>query len=410
MGKVFIGLSDIASFINDWDYGFKSNGLETIKGSLHYQAQIQNSKLDFVIQKKMDKVGFFRPGRISVRFKPWYDKKVRAYYLRKMIKQCDIFVFIWNSFNSDYSDYQILKKHGKKIITIFVGDDVRWEPSMRQEFINAGLPIFEYKDYDYSKNSLIARLKLLRTAEEYSDIILGQPNYMQLALRDYENLNIPIIANDYIEKKAQRLRPIILHAPTSLGKGTKEVEIVIQRLKREGFDFEYKRIENVPREKALEVYSDADIIIDQIQLPGGGKLAHECLAMGKIVLSHMAHNKYNQKKPIDSPIVDVRAENLYEELTCLIPNLNLRNEIASQGRIYIEKYHDPIIIVSEILRKLNNIEDFSDSKIKPTFFREYFIPESEEALFIYNSWTVKLKDCIWYKKNIVPGSRAGLFF
>jgi len=410
MSKVFIGLSDVASFIDDWDIGFKANGFETIKWSLLYQAPIQNSKLDFVIQKKLDKVGYFKPGRISVKFKPWYDKKVRAYYLRKMIKQCDIFVFIWNSFNADYSDYQILKKHGKKIITIFVGDDVRWEPSMRQEFMKAGLPVFEYNEYDFSPAGLSCRLKFLRTVEKYSDIILGQPNIMQLALRDYQNLHIPIIAKDYIEKSEQRLRPIIVHAPTSVGKGTRFIEPIIERLKNEGFDFEYQRIQNIHREKALEIYNNADIIIDQIQLPGGGKLAYECLAMGKVVLTHMAFKSYDQKKPSDTPLVDVRAENLYDELTRLIPNLKLRNEIAANGRLYIEKHHDPIKIVADLLKMLEQNKDFSESEFKPTFFREDFIPESKEALVEYNKWNQYVADCDWYKKNIVRGERAGLLF
>lgn len=408
--KIFIGLSDIASFIDDWDYGFKANGLETTKWSLHYQAAIQNSKLDFVIQKKLDKVGYFKPGRISVRFKPWYDKKVRAYYLRKMIKQCDVFVFIWNSFNADYSDYQILKKHGKKIITIFVGDDVRWEPAMRQEFEKLNFAPIEYEKYDYSTISLNQKLLFLRNVEKYSDIILGQPNIMQLALRDYQNLHIPIIAKDYNEKKEQRARPLIVHAPTSLGKGTRFIEPIIERLKNEGFDFEYQRIENIPREKALEIYNNADIIIDQLLTPGGGKLAHECLAMGKVVLTFMAYENYNQKKPSDAPLVDVSAENLYAELTRLIPNLKLRNEIAANGRLYIEKYHNPKKIVADLLNMLQQNNDFSESEFKPTFFRENFIPESPEALRIYNSWTDTVKECNWYKNNIVPGERAGLLF
>jgi virulence-associated protein VapD len=410
MTKVFIGLSDIASFIDDWNYGFKENGFKTIKGSLYYQTAIQNSHLDFIIQKKLDKVGYFKPGRISEKFKPWWDKKVRSYYLKKMMAQCDVFVFIWNSFSADFSDYEILKNNGKKIITVFVGDEVRWEPAMKQEFINANLPVFEYKDYDYSINSLNSRLKLLRTAEKYSDIILSQPNIMQLALRNYHNLHIPIVSDDYIEIKEQRLTPIIIHAPTSIGKGTKEIELVIERLKNEGFDFIYQCVQNVPREQALSMYKNADMIIDQIQLPGGGKLAQECLAMGKVVLTHMAYQSYNQKKPIDSPIIDVTAKNLYNELIKLIPDLELRTLIAAKGRAYVQKYHDPKKIVNEVLNMLKENKGNSHSEFKPTFFRETFIPESSIALMEYNKWNQYVSDCDWYKKSVMHGERAGLLF
>ena len=46
----------------------------------------------------------------------------------------------------------------------------------------------------------------------------------------------------------------------------------------------------------------------------------------------------------------------------------------------------------------------------PTFFREDFISESKEALVEYNKWNQYVANCDWYKKNIVPGKRAGLLF
>ena len=100
-----------------------------------------------------------------------------------------------------------MKKKGKRIITLFVGDDVRWEPAMKQEYKSCGMPIYEYENYDYSINSLNKRLLFLRTAEKYSDIILSQPNNSQLSLRPYHNLNIPIIAKKYILKSEQRKIP-----------------------------------------------------------------------------------------------------------------------------------------------------------------------------------------------------------
>ena len=61
MKKVFIGLSDIASFIDDWSEGFKQNGVKTLKGSISYQVAVQSSHLDFIIQKTKDKIGYFKP-------------------------------------------------------------------------------------------------------------------------------------------------------------------------------------------------------------------------------------------------------------------------------------------------------------------------------------------------------------
>ena len=79
--KAFIGLSDIASVIDNWGAGFEENNIKTLKGSMYYQHPIQNSKLHFVIEKYQ--IGYFRPGRISVRLKPWLDRLVVDYYFRK---------------------------------------------------------------------------------------------------------------------------------------------------------------------------------------------------------------------------------------------------------------------------------------------------------------------------------------
>ena len=48
--KTFIGLSDIASSIDNWSFGFQANNIKTLKGSMYYQDPIQNSKLHFVVE------------------------------------------------------------------------------------------------------------------------------------------------------------------------------------------------------------------------------------------------------------------------------------------------------------------------------------------------------------------------
>jgi len=407
--KVFIGLSDIASFIDDWGAGFKENNIRTLKGSVSLQMPVQNSKLDFVIQRVQDKIGYFKPRRISVRLKPWWNKKVEAYFFEKAVKECDIFIFIWQSFKQDFSDYKYLKEKKKKIITIFVGDDVRWFEAAKQEFNLVNLPQIEYEDYDYTPIALTKKLMCLRTAEKYSDIILSQPNHSQLSLRPYNNISLPIIAENYSENSRQRSIPILVHAPTSVGKGTNLIEPVIEQLKKDGLVFEYKRIENMPRKMALEVYRNADIIIDQLLTPGGGKFSHEGLALGKVVLTLMAYDRYDQKKPKECPIVDVNGDNLYNVLKQLIPDQPKRANIASKGRPYIEAFHNPKQIVADLLVQLDNLDNHSPDFL-PVFFRERFQSESPEATKVYNEWTSTVRNCDWYKRSITPGERAGLIF
>jgi hypothetical protein len=407
--KVFIGLQDIASFFDDWAFGFKDAGFKVITGSLKGQHVINNSKLDFIVQEKLDKLGYFKPRRISSRIKPIWDNFVRKYYLNQVMASCDVFVLIWETFFENFEDIKYLKDNKKTVIVIFVGDDVRWEPAMKQEFQQHGLSPFTYKNYSYSDKALENKLRFLRISEKYADVILSQPNIAQLGLRPYKILFIPINLKEYSTSFKQRKVPRLVHAPTSVGKGTVYIEEVVSRLKNEGLQFEYVRIENKPRTEALKIYEDSDVIVDQLLLPGGGKLAHEGMALGKVVLTCMGYDNYDQGKPKDCPLVDVRVESLYDVLISIIPNQALRQEIADKGRPYIQKYHDPKTIVQEVLSELEN-KGVGNDYIKPTFFREKFIPEQDSKLDIYNQWTEYIKDGDWYIENIKSGKREGLIF
>lgn len=407
--KVFIGLQDIASFFDDWASGFRENGFEVIVGSHLFQSSITSSKVNFVLRKEFDKVGYFKPGMISSRVKPMWDNFIRRKYLRRMIKECDVFLFIWESFYPNCSDYQFLSQKGKKLITVLVGDEVRWEPAMKQEFISKKLNPFTYLNYSYSDSALTNKLRYLRTAEKYSGLILSQPNISQLGLRPYKNLFIPINLKEYPISAKQRLVPKLVHAPTSIGKGTAYIEEAVEQLKKEGYNFDYVRIENKPRSEALKIYNDADIIVDQLLLPGGGKLAHEGLALGKVVLTCMAYSNYEQRKPKDCPLVDVRVETLLDVLKNLIPNQITRQQIADKGRPYIKKHHDPETIVREVLKDFET-KALPEDYIKPTFFREEYVPEKDSKLKLYNNWTDYVKKEEWYINNIKPGQREGLVF
>lgn len=407
--KVFLGLSDVASFIEDWDYGFKENGFQTLRGVLEYQTKYQTSQVDFTIRKAQDRIGYFKPGRVSVWFKPWWNNFVKNYYFKKAIKSCDYFVFFWNSFEYNCSDLKLLKEYKKKIIIVLVGDEVRWEPAMKQEFEFYNLPIIEYSNYDYSINGLSNKLSFLRNVEKYGSVIMSQPNMSQLILRPYNNLLIPIPTNKIKHIPAQKEVPLIVHAPTSVGKGSRFIEPVLNKLKADGVKFEYLKIENMPRERALELYEKCDIIIDQLLTPGGGKLAHEGLAMGKVVLTLIGYGNYEQLKPEECPLVDVNPNTLYETLKKLITDIKLRNEIASKGRAYIEKFHNPKKVIADIINKIDSTDKYSPD-FYPTFFRNKFVPESQESIEVYNKWTKYVSDCDWYKEYVKPGNRDGLIF
>lgn len=403
--KVFIGLQDIASFIGDWSFGAEKSGSKVMSAVTAVNNVVTNSEIEYNFSKmKRYKFRGVRPRKLQERLQEYFSPKERVF--RKSLRKCDVFIFICSSFKSDFSDYKTLKSKGKKIITIFVGSEVRWVAALNQE-----LSSFEGKlEVNDTKEKLKRKLLALRMAEKYSDIILGQPNYMQLAIKPYNNVFIPINLEEFKHNPIQRKIPVIIHAPTNPEiKGSKYIEDVIKRLKDDGVEFEYKRLEKVPRAEALSIYLESDIVVDQFLLPGGGKLTHECLAMGKVVLAYMNYEGYDQQKPKDCPVVDVNTENLYEVLKATIIDIELRDVVANKGRNYIKKYHNPKVIFQQTLALLENNSNQEKSDFTPNFFREQFIPESEN-LVVYNKWNEYVKDCDWYKKNIPSGEREGLIF
>lgn len=409
--KVFIGFVNIASQFNDLKQSFKNLGVDSFTVSRYAPPVIINDKTDFNIEMVKKKVGYFKPGRISVKVKPWWDRQVDKYVFRKALKECDFFIFIWETFLPDHSDLKILKEHNKKIISVFVGDDARWYYGMKQEFEMYGMHPAEYDtDYDYSIIGLESHLSLIRNAEKYSDFMFSRLDQGQLHLKPYYRWNMMVHSANFIDKPSQReKKPVVAHAPSYRAvKGTSYILNVFKKLREEGIEFEEVLIENVPNDKALQMYSNADIVIDQMFLPGAGKLSTEALACGTIVMSNMSYDKYPQNTPEDCPIIDVNPDTLYLKLKELILNYEFRKEHAKKGRPYVEKHLDVGIFCRKVIDLVNG--KHIPYEYNPDFFVKHFVPESNESIDVYNKWNAFVKDTDWYKKSIPSGERAGLKF
>ena len=83
--SVLIGLTDIASFIDDWSDGFNRKGLKTFKVTLEQQSLFQTSTIDYVIEANQNALPKFRPYKLSNKLKPIWDKWVHNYCFRIVI-------------------------------------------------------------------------------------------------------------------------------------------------------------------------------------------------------------------------------------------------------------------------------------------------------------------------------------
>ncbi|MCD6250036.1 MAG: glycosyltransferase [candidate division Zixibacteria bacterium] len=134
-------------------------------------------------------------------------------------------------------------------------------------------------------------------------------------------------------------RPLIVHTPSHKGaKGTKAVLKAINDLTGK-IEFDFKLIHNVPRNEALSIVRNCDIMLDQFVVGYFGLAALEAMAFGKPTLCYIKPNCMSIY-PNDLPVINANQDNLTESLEALLRDGQKRHEIGVKSRAYVEKYHD----------------------------------------------------------------------
>lgn len=416
MQKIFIGLANIASQIGDFKSSFTKLGYETTTAIYGGNSGIIYSLVDYdfsIINNKKSWYDNIRPYKLRFLLRYLFDKKKEKIQKihQDIVKECNIFIFIWSSFEPDFSDIAYLKNMGKKVVCIHVGDDVRYPYAMQQEFA-----LYDYQPVGYTKEymaQVTAEQKLLwlRTSEKYADLVYSRADQNQLALRPHYKWHMMVVPTDFTPIYTQnKLNPLVIHSPSNRdGKGTKYVLEAIEKLKSEGVVFQFQLIENMPHGEALKTYQKADIIIDQLLCPGAGKFATECMAMGRVVMGKMGFDVYPDYIPDREahPIVDTCPKTIYDKLKSLIYDYDLRCKLSLMGPKYVKEHLNFDLFCERMLAILETKEHHYEHT--PIFFREKFIPEPEN-IDTYNKWTNLVKDCDWYKKYVPSGERDGLIF
>ena len=98
--------------------------------------------------------------------------------------------------------------------------------------------------------------------------------------------------------------------------------------------FNFKLIENLDYQSALNQYSNSDILIGELFYPGGGKQQREALAAGTVVLTNF-DKRYPNGLPRSTPFIHADKHNLKNELIRIIEDLSIRQGIAEKSRAFI---------------------------------------------------------------------------
>ena len=242
--------------------------------------------------------------------------------------------------------FKLIKKLNKKIIFQFSGCDARdyrW-------FLN---------EYDYKYNlckmcsdefkkfvncRIDIKIKIIGLAEKYGNLIIAHPHYKHLFTKGYEFFWVPIdtkLPESYVPKYNldENKEFYIIHAPSHIDiKGTKYIELGINRLISEGFKIKYERIQDVTNDKVMEKIMQCDLAIDQLYALHG-LFGIEAMNYSKPMVCYIDKFLLDEL-PEDLPFIDANPDTLYDVLKNLYHNRAELERIGKKSREYVLEHHD----------------------------------------------------------------------
>ena len=263
---------------------------------------------------------------IYFKLRDWlWSFKIESSIKKFDLKSYDIYHLEWGL--GLYRDARFIKSlQNKKIICTYHGQDLR---------TRGVLPEIE----QLSNLNLTSELDLLSKHPKI--------NYLFL----------PIDTKKYIVNNRDMNNIRICHSPTNrYYKGSKEIIAACKKLESQYDNVEFVLIENKTQKQTLEIKSTCDILIDQINDKGGwgyGMSSVEAMAMGLCCATQM-NEKYEEFIP-NHPFININKNNIYNELSKIIENPNIINQLKKQSREWVEKTHDIQVVGEKLYEYYDNI-------------------------------------------------------
>lgn len=249
----------------------------------------------------------------------------------------------------ELKDIQLLKFFNKGLVVTFQGDDVRQGDFCRNHFpINMAneVEVGYYSD----ESDKFKRWKIIQF-DKYADRLFSlNPDLMHILPKRTQFL--PYSHVDLNDWKAMPFRDVsvgtinIIHAPTHRqAKGSRFIFEAIDRLKLEDINFNFTVVEGLSNIEARKLYSESDLLIDQLLAGWYGGLAVELMALGKPVICYIRDEDLKfipEEMQKDLPIIKATPETIFSVLKYYLTlgRSELKN-ISKRSRLYVEKWHDP---------------------------------------------------------------------
>ena len=105
----------------------------------------------------------------------------------------------------------------------------------------------------------------------------------------------------------------------------------------------------MPNNVALQIYKEADLVIDQVLIGWYGAFAVECMKMGKPVAVFIREEDLHfipreMSRDLKDAVINVGAFDMDEVLARYLENISLLFEKSEAGQEYVHRWHDPVAI------------------------------------------------------------------
>ena len=276
------------------------------------------------------------------------------FYLTRLSKKYDLFHYHFRSLyrvsNVGFPtglDILLLKATGKIVIMSFRGSEVRLHSKFKE--------VNKYNYVDENPNNLTTKFPESEQTRfidfctaTCDEIIVSDPEmltYVPNAKIVPRAIDLSLYSKESLfnftsEKEWHEEGPLIVHIPSREAvKGSKYIEKAVQDLKNEGIKFRFKFIKDVSHEEVITLYSEADIVIDQLRIGWYGVASVEAMSLGRCTIAYIREDIQNYLSEFNYPIVSANPDSIKDVLLDLI---NDRDRVVAQGAIardFVENYH-----------------------------------------------------------------------
>jgi hypothetical protein len=141
----------------------------------------------------------------------------------------------------------------------------------------------------------------------------------------------------------EREVPVVVHAPSKAAvKGTDLIEPTLIDMHSRGI-IDYQPVRGVPQSKLREIYTQADIVLEQFRLGMYATSAIEAMAAGRVVVGHINDFTWSSipgHTGRDLPIVRSRGQDIERTILDILARREDFRRVAREGVEFAHEVHD----------------------------------------------------------------------